>query len=290
MKSMEETPGLSRDTPHGSSSRRSAPRKASPRLDALLVEKGLVESRARAQALVLAGVVRVDGEVVTKAGVRTAPDSEVAVETSRECSFVSRAGEKLDHALKAFGVEVEGRDCLDAGASTGGFTDVLLRRGARRVAAVDVGYGQLDWSLRQDSRVAVLERTNVRYLSGEDLPFAPDLLVADLSFISLAVALRNLLSISPSIEEAVVLVKPQFEAGPEHVGRGGLVRNSAVRAAAVRGVAEAFEPFGFGAVDVTHSPVAGRRAGNVEYPLRFLRGARATLDEGRILTAVGGDL
>jgi 23S rRNA (cytidine1920-2'-O)/16S rRNA (cytidine1409-2'-O)-methyltransferase len=144
--------------------------------------------------------------------------------------------------------------------------------------------------LRQDSRVAVMERTNVRYLSGEDLPFTPDLLVADLSFISLAVALRNLLSTSPSIEEAVVLVKPQFEAGPEHVGRGGLVRDPAVRAAAVRGVAEAFESSGFGAVDVTHSLVAGRRAGNVEYPLRLLRGRRTTLDEGRILAAVGGDL
>ena len=280
---------MSRDAPH-SSSRRSAPRKASLRLDALLVEKGLVESRARAQALVLAGVVRVDGEVVTKAGSRTAPDSEISIEMSRESSFVSRAGEKLANALVFFGVEVECRDCLDAGTSTGGFTDVLLRRGARRVVAVDVGYGQLDWSLRQDSRVAVMERTNVRYLSGEDLPFTPDLLVADLSFISLAVALRNLLSTSPSIEETVVLVKPQFEAGPEHVGRGGLVRNPAVRAAAVRGVAEAFESLGFGAVDVTQSPVAGRRAGNVEYPLRLLRGARPTLDESRILAAVGGDL
>ena len=281
---------MAREAPHSSSSRRSTPRKASPRLDALLVEKGLVESRARAQALVLAGVVRVDGEVVTKAGTRVAPDSAVAIETSRESSFVSRAGEKLDHALDIFGVEVEGRDCMDAGASTGGFTDVLLRRGARRVVAVDVGYGQLDWSLRQDSRVAVMERTNVRYLSGEDLPFTPDLLVADLSFISLAVALGNLLSTSPSIEEAVVLVKPQFEAGPEHVGRGGLVRDPAVRAVAVRGVAKAFESSGFGAVDVTHSPVAGRRAGNVEYPLRLLRGRRTTLDEDRIQVAVGRDL
>ena len=281
----EEAPGLSRDA-----SRNRAPRTASPRLDALLVERGLAESRARAQALIMAGAVRVDGEVVAKAGTRPAPDSEVTVEMSRESRFVSRAGEKLDHALGAFGVEVEGRDCLDAGASTGGFTDVLLKRGARRVAAIDVGYGQLDWSLRQDARVAVVERTNVRYLSGEDLPFPPDLLVADLSFISLAVALGNLLSTTPSIEEAVVLVKPQFEAGPEHVGRGGLVRDPAVRAAVVRGVAEAFEPFGFGAVDVTRSPVAGRRAGNLEYPLRLLRGAGATLDEARILAAVGDEL
>lgn len=271
-------------------SRRNAPRKDLPRLDAFLVEKGLVESRARAQALIMAGAVRVDGEVVTKAGYRVAPDSEVAVESPRESSFVSRAGEKLDYALDVFGVKVTGRGCIDAGASTGGFTDVLLRRGARQVVAVDVGYGQLDWSLRQDPRVTVMERTNVRYLSGEELPLPLDLLVADLSFISLPVALGNLLSTTPSIEEAVVLVKPQFEAGPEHVGRGGLVRDPAVRAAVVHGVIEAFESLGFGAVDVTRSPVAGRRAGNVEYPLRLVRGVETTLDEGRILAAVGDEL
>jgi 23S rRNA (cytidine1920-2'-O)/16S rRNA (cytidine1409-2'-O)-methyltransferase len=271
-------------------SRRNAPREDSPRLDAFLVEKGLVESRARAQALIMAGAVRVDGEIVTKAGFRVVPDSEVAVDNPRESSFVSRAGEKLDHALEAFEIQVEGRDCIDAGASTGGFTDVLLRRGARRVVAVDVGYGQLDWSLRQDPRVRVMERTNVRYLSVEKLPFSPDLLVADLSFISLALALGNLLSTTPSIEEAVVLVKPQFEAGPEYVGRGGLVRDSAVRAAVVRGVIEAFESLGFGAVNVTRSPVAGRRAGNVEYPLRLVRDVETTLDEERILAAVGDDL
>jgi 23S rRNA (cytidine1920-2'-O)/16S rRNA (cytidine1409-2'-O)-methyltransferase len=271
-------------------SRRNAPRKDSPRLDALLVEKGLVESRARAQALIMAGAVRVDGQVVTKAGSRIAPDSEVAVESPRESSFVSRAGEKLDHALDAFGMQVEGRNCIDAGASTGGFTDVLLRRGARQVVAVDVGYGQLDWSLRQDPRVTVMERANVRYLSGEELPLPLDLLVADLSFISLAVALGNLLSTAPSIEEAVVLVKPQFEAGPEYVGRGGIVRDPAVRAAVVRGVIEAFESLGFGAVEVTRSPVAGRRAANVEYPLRLVRDVETTLDEERILAAVGDEL
>ena len=271
-------------------SRRNAPRKDSPRLDAFLVEKGLVESRARAQALIMAGAVRVDGEVVTKAGYRVVPDSEVTVESPRESSFVSRAGEKLDHALDAFGMQVEGRNCIDAGASTGGFTDVLLRRGARQVVAVDVGYGQLDWSLRQDPRVTVMERANVRYLSGEELPLPLDLLVADLSFISLAVALGNLLSTAPSIEEAVVLVKPQFEAGPEHVGRGGLVRDPAVRAAVVRGVIEAFESLGFGTVDVTRSPVAGRRAGNVEYPLGLVRGVETTLNEGRILAVVGDEL
>lgn len=265
------------------------PKDASQRLDSLIVERGLVESRSRAQALILAGAVRVGGEVVTKAGHRVDAGADLCVQTTRQSSFVSRAGEKLAHALDAFGVEVEDRDCLDAGASTGGFTDVLLRRGARRVIAVDVGYGQLEWSLRKDGRVAVMERTNVRYLSGGELPFAPDLLVADLSFISLVVALRNLLSTTPSIEEAVVLVKPQFEAGPEHVSRGGLVRDPAVRLAVMKDVAEAFELVGFGAVDVTRSPVAGRRAGNVEYPLRLLRGVAARLSEERILAVVGSE-
>jgi 23S rRNA (cytidine1920-2'-O)/16S rRNA (cytidine1409-2'-O)-methyltransferase len=263
------------------------PRIASVRLDALLVQRALAESRTRAQALILAGAVRVEGEVVTKAGFRVREDADLRVEVSSESSFVSRAGEKLAHALELFGIEVEGRDCLDAGASTGGFTDVLLGRGATRVIAVDVGYGQLDWGLRNDPRVSVMERTNVRYLSGEDLPFGPDLLVADLSFISLSVALENLLSTTPSIGEAVVLVKPQFEAGPERVSRGGLVRDPSARAATVREVVEAFKPLGFGAVGVTHSPVAGRKAGNVEYPLWLLRGARATLHEEQILAVVG---
>jgi 23S rRNA (cytidine1920-2'-O)/16S rRNA (cytidine1409-2'-O)-methyltransferase len=259
------------------------------RLDALLVERGLAQSRARAQALVLSAAVRVGGEVVTKAGYHVAPDVEISVESPRESTFVSRAGEKLEHALGAFSVEVQGRDCLDAGASTGGFTDVLLRRGARRVIAIDVGYGQLDWRLRNDSRVAVMERTNVRHLSGGDLPYAPDLLVADLSFISLVVALSNLLSTTPSIGEAILLVKPQFEAGPEQVGRGGLVRDAAVRAAVVQEVAEAFETVGFGAVDVAPSPVAGRKSGNVEYLLRLIRGVEAALDKGKVLAAVGGE-
>jgi 23S rRNA (cytidine1920-2'-O)/16S rRNA (cytidine1409-2'-O)-methyltransferase len=235
----------------------------------------------------MAGAVRVEGEVVNKAGFRVDTDANLHVD--KPAPFVSRAGEKLAHALDVFGIEVEGRDCLDAGVSTGGFTDVLLRRKADRVIAVDVGYGQLDWRLRNDPHVLVMERTNVRHLSGKDLPFAPDLLVADLSFISLVVALENLLSTTASIIEAVVLVKPQFEAGPEHVTRGGLVRDPVARAVAVRGVAKAFEPVGFGAVGVARSPVAGRRAGNVEYTLRLLRGVEATLDEEQILAVVGGE-
>lgn len=227
-----------------------------------------------------------DGAVAPKAGARVPRDAELKVEGGSP--YVSRAGEKLAHALDAFGVGVEGRDCLDAGASTGGFTDVLLRRGARRVVAVDVGYGQLDWRLRNDARVHVMERTNVRYLGGEDLPLRPDLLVADLSFISLAVALERLVSTTPGIREAILLVKPQFEAGPEHVGRGGVVRDPAARAAAILGVAEAFGHLGFGAVGVTRSPVAGLKSGNLEYPLYLKRDARAALREEDVTGAVGG--
>jgi len=256
------------------------------RLDALMVERGLAESRSRAQGLILAGAVRVGDEVVTKAGSRVSADKPLSVE--RGDRFVSRAGEKLDAALDEFGVAVKGRSCLDAGASTGGFTDVLLGRGAERVVSVDVGYGQLAWSLREDPRVTVLERTNVRHLRGEDLPFDPDLLVADLSFISLAVALKTLLSTTPALREAVVLVKPQFEAGPDLVGRGGLVRDPGVRAGAILDTVSLFADLGFGAVGVARAAVTGRKAGNQEYPLHLLRDAPATLDESLVRGVVAG--
>src|SRR5918993_5251310 len=197
----------------------SSPKGDRQRLDALLVERGLAESRGRAQGLILSGSVRVGDRVVTKAGSRIAPGESLSV--AREDRCVSLTGEKLDAAVNEFGVRVEGSSCVDAGASTGGFTDVLLQRGAERVLSVDVGYGQFDWSLRNDPRVTVMERTNVRRLAGEDLPFEPDLLVADLSFISLTVALESILSTTPALREAVLLVKPQFEAGPESGGGGG---------------------------------------------------------------------
>ena len=254
------------------------------RLDTLMVERGLAETRSRAQGMILAGAVRVGDRVVTKAGSRIPPDQPLSVAQGNR--FASRAGEKLDAALEGFGIDVRGRPCLDAGASTGGFTDVLLKRGAERVLSVDVGYGQLDWSLRQDPRVAVLERTNVRHLGGAELPFGPDLLVADLSFISLAVALRTLLSTTPSIREAVVLVKPQFEAGPALVGRGGVVGDPGVRARVVMDVVGSFAVLGFGAVDLAPAAVTGRKSGNQEYPLRLLRDASATLDEERIWEVV----
>ena len=254
------------------------------RLDALLVERGLAETRSRARGMILAGAVRVNDRVVTKAGSRFAPDDPVSVAAGER--FVSRAGEKLDAALEEFGVQVDGRPCLDAGASTGGFTDVLLQRGAERVISADVGYGQLAWSLRQDPRVTVMERTNVRHLTGVDLPFEPDLLVADLSFISLRVVLTNLLSTTPSLREIVVLVKPQFEAGPGLVGRGGLVRDPEVKAGVVLDVVDAFAALGFGATGVARAAVAGRRSGNREYPLRLLRDAPVSLAAERVREVV----
>jgi 23S rRNA (cytidine1920-2'-O)/16S rRNA (cytidine1409-2'-O)-methyltransferase len=263
-----------------------SPKGSRQRLDALLVERGLADSRSRAEALILSGTVRVGDRVVTKAGSRIAPDEELHVETRER--FVSRAGEKLEAALVEFEVEVEGRDCLDAGASTGGFTDVLLQRGAGRVLAVDVGYGQFAWSLRNDPHVTVMERTNVRRLSGGDLPFDPDLLVADLSFISLAVALGGLFASTPSLREAVLLVKPQFEAGPGAVGRGGLVRDPGVHVAVVLDVARSFGELGFGAVGVTRGAVAGRKSGNVEYPVHLVRGAVCSLDGSRVGEVVAG--
>ena len=264
----------------------SSPKGSPRRLDALLVERGLAASRSSAQGLILSGSVRVGDVIVTKAGSRIGADELLSVDQAER--FVSRAGEKLDAALGEFGVRVEGRSCLDAGASTGGFTDALLQRGAERVLAVDVGYGQFDWALRNDPRVTVMERTNVRTLAAEDLPFDPDLLVADLSFISLTVALESLLSTTPALREAILLVKPQFEAGPESVGRGGLVRDREVHVSVIHSVTRYFSTLGFGAVGATQGAIAGRKSGNLEYPVHLLRGAEPALDEACIREVVGG--
>jgi 23S rRNA (cytidine1920-2'-O)/16S rRNA (cytidine1409-2'-O)-methyltransferase len=201
------------------------------RLDILLVERGLAETRAQAQALVMAGRVR----GYEKAGQQVAEDAEI--ELTAKAPFVSRGGEKLAHALDALGVDPAGKDCLDVGASTGGFTDCLLQRGARRVIALDVGYGQLAQKLRDDSRVTVLERVNAREL--KDLPFAPELVVCDVSFISLRLVLPPALALAASGWQALALVKPQFEAGKEEVGRGGVIRDPEIRRRVVCEIAQA---------------------------------------------------
>lgn len=236
---------------------------AKVRLDALLVQKGLVPSREKAQALVLAGRVRVAGHVVDKPGKAVPEDAHVEVE-GPEHPWVSRGGVKLAGALEVFGVSPEGKRCLDVGASTGGFTHVLLTRGAREVVAVDVGRGQLDWSLRQDPRVKVVEGVNARYLEPEQVGGGFfDLITVDVSFISATLVLPRLTPLLAPAGHLCVLVKPQFEVGREKVGRGGVVRDAAAREEAIRRVIEHAQGCGLHLVGRCPSPLAGP-SGNLE--------------------------
>ena len=238
------------------------------RLDQLLVRRSLAPSRERAQALILAGAVRVDGDPVRRAADSVADDATVTIDTGPR--FVSRGGEKLDAALDELGIDVGGRVALDVGSSTGGFTDCLLQRGAVRVYAVDVGKGQLDWKLRTDARVVVMEGVNAR--EGVTLPEPVDLVVADVSFISLRLALPPSFAHLSDGGDVVALVKPQFEAGREAVGRGGIVRDPQTRAAAVVAVAERFAREGVPVVAIVPSRLPGRE-GNREIFVHARRGA-----------------
>ncbi len=258
------------------------------RLDAELVRRGLAASRSQAQEVVNAGRVTVAGITATKAASLVAGDAAVAL-SGPPRPFVSRAGGKLAAALDRFSVDPGGRDCLDAGASTGGFTDCLLQRGAARVIEVDVGYGQLTWSLRTDPRVTVMERTNVRDLMPSMLPYVPDLLVADLSFISLRLVLPALAEVAAPGATFVVLVKPQFEAGRAHVGRGGVVRDPDVWRNALSGVMTTARSLSLEPLNVMASPLPGP-AGNVEFPLHLAAGSppsavdlEAAVSEGEAL-------
>jgi 23S rRNA (cytidine1920-2'-O)/16S rRNA (cytidine1409-2'-O)-methyltransferase len=255
------------------------------RLDAELVRRGLARSRDQASDLIAAGRVAVAGQVAAKPASQVATDAAITVAADRDAGgYASRGGTKLAGALAAFqGLVVAGRRCLDAGASTGGFTDVLLRAGASHVIAVDVGYGQLAWSLRSDERVTVLDRVNVRSLRPEQVAPAPELVVADLSFISLTLVLPALVTCAAPDADFVLMVKPQFEVGRELV-RGGVVRDPALRSAAVAGVATAAAGLGLGALGVTASPLPGP-SGNVEYFLWLRRGA-APLDDDALASAV----
>jgi 23S rRNA (cytidine1920-2'-O)/16S rRNA (cytidine1409-2'-O)-methyltransferase len=241
------------------------------RLDRLMADRGLAPSRERAQALILAGRVLVDGRPSGKAGTMVPDDAEVAV-TSPDHPFVGRGGVKLDGALTRLGVEAADRVALDVGASTGGFTDCLLRRGARRVYALDVGTGQLDWSLRQDERVVVMDKVNARHLKQGDLPEAIDLAVVDVSFISLRLVLPALRPLLAPGGRVVALVKPQFEVGRDDVGRGGIVRDPALHRRAVLAVAEAAVVAGFALAGGCPSPLPGAE-GNVEFFLLLDRAA-----------------
>lgn len=242
-----------------------------PRLDVACLELGLVASRHRARALILAGQVMVDGQVVSKAGAPVPAGAEVTLKQP-EHPYVSRGGLKLEAALDAFALDVTGRSCLDVGASTGGFTDCLLQRGARHVLAVDVGYGQFAWKLRQDERVTCVERTNARHMAPEVLRAAvkdpgawpPDLAVGDLSFISLTLVLPAVARVLAPGGEVLALIKPQFEAGRQDVGKGGVVRDPEARARAIQKVLDWVEVQGWSRGEGIDCPLPGPK-GNVEF-------------------------
>ena len=241
------------------------------RADQLLVEQGLAESRAKAQALILAGVVSCAGRRIDKPGEQLAGDAALSV-SGPDHPWVSRGGIKLAHALDHFGIVIDGKTALDIGASTGGFTHVLLSRGVRCVYAVDVGHGQLAWKLRQDPRVIVHERLNARYLSRAHIPEPVDLITCDASFIGLATVLPAALALTPEEAELVALVKPQFEAGREHVGKGGVVRDPAVHNQVCdRAAAWVATQPGWTVVGIIESPILGPQ-GNREFLLYARRG------------------
>jgi 23S rRNA (cytidine1920-2'-O)/16S rRNA (cytidine1409-2'-O)-methyltransferase len=244
------------------------------RLDAELVRRGLARSREQAAELIAAGAVLVGGQTATKPATAVEPSTPLLVnDLDNGPNYASRGGHKLAGALEAFeGLTVAGRRCLDAGASTGGFTDVLLRAGAEHVTAVDVGYGQLAWALRTDDRVTVVDRTNVRTLAPDQIGGPADLTVADLSFISLGLVLPALAACTAPDGDLVPMVKPQFEVGRERLGSGGVVRNPEHRADAVLGVARQAAAAGLGVAGVTASPLPGP-SGNVEFFLWLRRGA-----------------
>ncbi len=233
------------------------------RLDDLLLARGLVASREQAAALVLAGAVLVAGVKARHVGARVQSDIEISL-NGPEHPFVSRGGVKLEAGLAKFGIEVRGRVCVDVGASTGGFTDCLLQRGALLVHAIDVGYGQLAWRLRTDARVLLRERVNVRHLTPRSLDPAPSLAVMDVSFISLRLVLAPTLAQLAPGGQLVALVKPQFELRRDKVGAGGVVRDEGLRQEAVRGVAEVARGLGLVVLDACDSPLPGARKGNIE--------------------------
>ncbi|HVE74155.1 MAG TPA: TlyA family RNA methyltransferase [Mycobacteriales bacterium] len=242
------------------------------RLDVELVRRGLARSRDEAAELVAAGQVHIDGQLAVKPATAVAAATPIVVRRQEGASYASRGGHKLAGALDAFGIDPTGRRVLDAGASTGGFTDVLLRRGARQVVAVDVGYGQLAWGLRNDSRVTVLDRTNVRELTLAMIGEPVEMVVADLSFIPLGKVLPALVACSTPDADVLPMVKPQFEVGRERLPAGGVVRDPALRADAVSQVAAQAAVLGLGVRGVTASPLPGP-SGNVEFFLWRRRGA-----------------
>lgn len=237
------------------------------RIDQLMVDLGLETSRERAKALIMSGVVFANGEKIVKPG--DTVDISAEIKIADRLRYVSRGGLKLEKAMDSFGIELAGKICLDAGASTGGFTDCMLQNGAAKVYSVDVGYGQLAWKLRTDERVVSLERTNIRYLSHESVPDAIDFFSVDISFISLELALPVIRGFLKEGSEGVCLIKPQFEAGREKVGKKGVVRDRQVHADVIRKISDFAESIGFSVLGLDYSPVKGPE-GNIEY-LIFLK-------------------
>lgn len=234
------------------------------RLDIIIVEKGLAQSRQRAQAIIMAGRVLVDDEPVDKPGTRVMKDSDIRIKGDEDCPFVSRGGFKIQHALDTFGTNVTGLICMDVGASTGGFTDCLIQRGAKKVFAIDVGYGQLAWKLRQDERVISIERTNIRHMPLETIGVQVDLAVIDTSFISLRIVLPAVLKFLKKYAIIIALIKPQFEVGKENVGKGGVVRDSALHDEVVSDLTSFFSETGLEVKGIAPSPILGPK-GNKEF-------------------------
>ena len=266
------------------------------RLDQLVTERGLVRSREEAKRRILAGHVRVDGVVVPKPGTPISEEATVEL-VGGDAPYVSRGGLKLERALDRFDVDVRDSVALDAGASTGGFTDCLLQRGARLVYALDVGYGQLAWKLRTDRRVRVVERTNVRYVTPDMFDPPTEIVTADLAFIGLVLVLPVFAELLPTGGDAILLVKPQFEAGREHVEKGGVVRDPEVHENVLRRVAVRGADVGLAPLAVTYSPIRGP-AGNIEFFIHLRKGARpkrtleeaiaATVEEAHLVLSTPG--
>lgn len=253
------------------------------RLDQLIFEKGFAESREKAKALIMSGCVFLDGQRADKPGMSVSPDTEPEVH-KKELAFVSRGGYKLDKAIRVFGIDPAGKRCIDCGASTGGFTDVLLQHGAEKVYAVDVGYGQLAWTLRNDPRVVNLERTNLRYVTKEQIPDLLDLAVCDVSFISLRLVMPAVALLLKPDAEIMCLIKPQFEAGRELVGKKGVVRDAAVHEQVIRTVLEFMPSIGFSVQGLDYSPITGPE-GNIEF-LLYMRKSDADSVEPDISSLV----
>ncbi len=233
------------------------------RLDKLILDRGLVVSRERAKAFIMEGKVLVNGTPAVKAGELVGIDAQIEIK-GEDLKYVSRGGLKLEAALRHFSIDLKGKTAMDVGSSTGGFTDLMLQDGASRVYCIDVGYGQLAWKLRQDPRIVLLERTNIRHLEKEQIPEIADIAVIDVSFISLSKVVPHVLGFLSEKGELVALIKPQFEVGKGQVGRGGIVKDEEKRLAVIARIKEEFESFGLNVQGVIPSPITGQK-GNVEY-------------------------